>query len=66
MRYNKLYLWHYVLLTMFFLQVLTDLSDRLARSTRMVPALEGVGFEYGFHGIYNQSDSECGFINSLN
>ncbi len=37
---------------MFALQVLMDLNNRLARATRMVPALEGVGFQYGFHSDY--------------
>lgn len=34
------------------IQVLSDLQDRLSRSTRIVPGLEGIGFQYGFNAQY--------------
>ncbi|EFX69015.1 hypothetical protein DAPPUDRAFT_301203 [Daphnia pulex] len=33
-------------------EVLSDLQDRLSRSTRIVPGLEGIGFQYGFNAQY--------------
>ncbi|XP_032783666.1 juvenile hormone epoxide hydrolase 1 [Daphnia magna] len=33
-------------------EVLIDLNERLFKSTRMVPALEGIGFQYGFNAEF--------------
>ena len=35
-----------------FSKVLVDLKERLNRAKRLTPALEGIGFEYGFNSGY--------------
>lgn len=56
------YLW--CLLT-FSLQVLLDLNERLQRSSRMVPPLEGIGFQYGFNSEFLETVRQY-WINTYN
>ena len=36
----------------YFIQVLTDLKERLEKATRFTAPLEGIGFQYGFNTDY--------------
>jgi hypothetical protein len=44
---------------------LSDLHDRLSRATRIVPGLEGVGFQYGFNAEYLKTVREY-WMNTYN